>query len=343
MTTATLDTAAFARAVRAALSDLPPEELDDLTDGLEADLAERASDEDSADFGDPVAYANELRASAGLDPRSRERASTLGGAFGAAGRELSSDLKRIYAHPFVTKVAAFFVSLRPVWWMFRAWVFYLILCWVCQVPMARLTFISFILGLGALVVSVQFGRGRWLPRSWMRKTLLAVNVILVLLVPVIIIGSANLFGAATTVSYAADVSPASRALTYDGHEVTNIFAYDASGNPLTNVQLFDQHGKPLYTVADPDHQTTSNFPYFYVPNNSVVGRPGWNVYPLLHVPQSELTDQSLPKPGAIAQVVKPHAATVPPLAAPAPAPTATATPSPSPTSSPTPTPTPTHG
>jgi len=34
----------FATAVRAALGDLPADEVDDLTDGLEADLTERAAD-----------------------------------------------------------------------------------------------------------------------------------------------------------------------------------------------------------------------------------------------------------------------------------------------------------
>lgn len=44
ITTPDVDIRAFAAAVRAELDDLPPEEVDDLLDGLEADLAEQASD-----------------------------------------------------------------------------------------------------------------------------------------------------------------------------------------------------------------------------------------------------------------------------------------------------------
>jgi hypothetical protein len=45
----------FANAVRLALSDLPADEVDDLTDGLEADLAERAVDETAPVLRDPLA------------------------------------------------------------------------------------------------------------------------------------------------------------------------------------------------------------------------------------------------------------------------------------------------
>ncbi|TFD05650.1 hypothetical protein E3T29_13490, partial [Cryobacterium sp. TMT1-66-1] len=66
----------FALAVRAALNDLPADDVDDLTDGLEADLTEQAADVDAGDaaapgfdLGDPVAYADELRGAAGLPVR----------------------------------------------------------------------------------------------------------------------------------------------------------------------------------------------------------------------------------------------------------------------------------
>jgi uncharacterized membrane protein len=59
----------FAAAVRSALSDLGPDEADDLTDGLEADLTDRLADGDATELGDPAAYAEELRAAAGLPHR----------------------------------------------------------------------------------------------------------------------------------------------------------------------------------------------------------------------------------------------------------------------------------
>ena len=43
----------FAEAVRSNLADLPAEDLDDLLDGLQADLTDRLAD--GGDLGDPVA------------------------------------------------------------------------------------------------------------------------------------------------------------------------------------------------------------------------------------------------------------------------------------------------
>ena len=67
--TTTLDVnptvADFATAVRRSLADLDAEDLSDLTDGLEADLADKLAD--GAELGDPAAYAAELRAAAGLE------------------------------------------------------------------------------------------------------------------------------------------------------------------------------------------------------------------------------------------------------------------------------------
>ncbi|WP_414171436.1 hypothetical protein [Clavibacter tessellarius] len=80
----TLDTRiqAFAAAVRARLADLDPEDVDDLTGGLEADLQEEAADHDGA-----------------LEPRRpralRRRAAQLGGAAGARDR----DSRRLAAAP----------------------------------------------------------------------------------------------------------------------------------------------------------------------------------------------------------------------------------------------------
>src|SRR3954464_4940069 len=73
MSTSTLASPAvaeFAAAVRAALTDLAPDEIDELTDGLEADLTDRLSDTDATELGDPRAYAEELRAAAGVPRRS---------------------------------------------------------------------------------------------------------------------------------------------------------------------------------------------------------------------------------------------------------------------------------
>ena len=92
----TTPTDEFAAKVREALSDLPPDELDELTDGLEADLAERA-EESGLELGDPSAYAEELRAAAGYPPRSAT--SHLGRSLGTGLRSFPPAVLRTIRDP----------------------------------------------------------------------------------------------------------------------------------------------------------------------------------------------------------------------------------------------------
>lgn len=62
----------FVAAVREALQDLAPDEVDELTGGLEADLDDALADDSVGGierFGSPEGYAAELRSAAGLPPR----------------------------------------------------------------------------------------------------------------------------------------------------------------------------------------------------------------------------------------------------------------------------------
>jgi hypothetical protein len=323
----------FARAVRAALADLPADEGDDLTDGLEADLTERAADEESPEFGDPIDYANELRSAAGLPPRKVHRPDTLEGAIVGAWRELTSGLRDVYSRPLIAKLGQFFVSLRPVWWLIRAWAFYGILTWLFAVPSLRLSPLTFVLGVGALVVSVQFGRGRWLPKNWMRKTLLGVNIVLILALPIVLVATGSAWGSQIDAAYAEganDGSHEQNGLVYNGREISNIFAYDADGKPLTQVQLYDQSGHPLYTVSSPETLTTDS-PYL-VPFADKHGRGGWNVYPLGFITDNQLNTDGNPKRSAKSSPSTLNDLLVPPLKKATPVPTAT----PRPTATPTP-------
>jgi hypothetical protein len=330
MTTTTLPTDDFARAVRAALSDLPPDEVDDLTDGLEADLGERAADQNSPEFGDPDAYARELRAAAGLPPRSASRPGGNESLLPRAWRELVGGLRELKRRPMIARLAAFFVSIRPLWWAFRAWVFYGVITWILGVSPLAWNPATILLGVGSLIVSVQFGRGKWQPKAWMRSTLLAVNVMVVLTVPVTLLATSFAFRSQIDNAFADGQSNSTlnySGLEYNGRSITNIFAYDASGKPLTNVQLFDQSGKPLNTVADTTEKVT-DAPYL-VPNGDVVGRRGWNVYPLESVAADQLDEHGNPKKGAKPKPVTPTYLIVAPLANEASA-TPTATPVPTP-------------
>jgi hypothetical protein len=294
----------FAAAVRAALSDLSPDEIDDLTDGLEADLtdriAESSSDWSDAALGDPVAYAEELRTAAGLPHRPTASRAGLGwavlvDALRAAPREVAGAMKEFgSAHPSLGRIRDFFIAVRPLWWLFRAAV-------VTALVMNVLTpgwwmpinFLTAVVAIVALIVSVQFGRGKWLPFAWMRGLLLAGNVILVIVSPLIIAGITtavnNGWSAASYVDSSNDLTGSG--LLENGEQVTNIFAYDAQGKPLTDVQLFDQDGKPLDLSGDP----TAAYAFgddssVVVPNDAVTGRPGWNVFPLDRVKQTAIGD-----------------------------------------------------
>jgi hypothetical protein len=338
MTTTTLHPVdEFARAVRAALSDLPPDEIEDLTDGLEADLAERASDQDSPEFGDPLAYASELRSAAGLPPRAAKASRRIDGVIAATWHELRRGLRELNTHPLIARLAAFFVAIRPLWWAFRAWVFYCIVTWVLGVPTLTFNLATLMIGVGSLIVSVQFGRGKWQPRAWMRAALVAINVVLVLTVPVVLLATSFAFNSEVDNAFADGQSQSAQGtsgLQYNGRQISNIFAYDASGKPLTDVQLFDQSGKPLNAVPNSAQQLSDNPPYL-VPNGSVVGRRGWNVYPLETIPASQIGNDGNPKPTAKPKPATPTFLIVPPLANSAPA-MPTATPTPPPTSLPAP-------
>jgi hypothetical protein len=168
--------------------------------------------------------------------------------------------------------------------------------------------------------------------QWMRRALLVVNVLLVFIVPVALIGIASLVESGYSNAYASgqsDAQSSQQGLYSNGAQVTNIFAYDSAGQPLSNVQLLDQHGNPLYTTEDPSQSSWYTGNFAYVPNKQMIGRPGWNVYPLLQVPYDVNT--GLPVKGATAVIPHHKYPVVWPLATqPTPTPTLTATPTPSP-------------
>jgi hypothetical protein len=334
MPSTTLPTAAvqaFADAVRAALSDLPVDEVEDLTDGLEADLTERFEDT-GTDFGDPIVYADELRGAAGLPPRGTRRHTSAFGILRTAVLDAGGAFRGLYDHPVTRRIVDFLVSLRPVWWLFRALVGYFLLALLFRLSPTEINPLTFCVAAGAVILSVQFGRGKWLPKRWMRRLLVVANVLLVLTVPFILVGLSAIFGAGYGSAYASGRSDAvsSQHGLYEGdQQVTNIFAYDANGQPLTDVQLYDQHGNPLVTTDDTAATFSFTGNFVYLPNHEVIGRQGWNIYPLLQVPYDVNT--GLPVADATPSVPHHKYATVPPLAnQSAPSPSATATPTPSP-------------
>jgi hypothetical protein len=101
----------FANKVRAELSHLTSEQVADLTDGLEADIA--SSLDDGADIGSAEKYATDLLAAAGM----------------TKGVEVVPNAVDV----FINKARRWFVSisdLEPAWWIFRAWVATQLIGWL---------------------------------------------------------------------------------------------------------------------------------------------------------------------------------------------------------------------
>ena len=110
------DVQAYVRAVRAWLGDLPADEVEDLTAGMEADLAERAAESGGplgGLLGEPEAYAAELRSAAGLPPRVDVVAAP-----DAVRREPWTDRLARDAHELVAR-HPWLRELRPTWWLAR--------------------------------------------------------------------------------------------------------------------------------------------------------------------------------------------------------------------------------
>jgi hypothetical protein len=186
-----LDLARYLDAVRRELVDLGADEVDELTGGLEADLAEAmAASQDLSKtpvqvFGPPEAYATELRAAAGIVPRqSVRRRSRWSWIFGSAvfGRALvkASDQIRVDVRAQFGSVVAgqiwwpplrdFLRAARPSWWAFRAFLAYWYLAQLgsqpihepmgqrMNLPHSPLTWLAMA---GLFMLSVELGRRRW--------------------------------------------------------------------------------------------------------------------------------------------------------------------------------------
>ncbi len=281
----------FAASVREHLSDLPEAELDELLDGLPADLAERLDDD--GELGDPRQYADELRQAAGLPSRGEVRT--------APSRRMRETLRETRirfaertsdfwaATPARRSLIEFLLALRPVWWVLRGLVLGWLLLMLAGHPVVNglpFSFPALLLASVLVIVSVQWGRGRWQPKAWtvgLRRVTSAVAALLLL--PVTGIA----WNALTNPVYIESGPIVVDGLSIDGIPISSIFAFDCAGQPIDGVQLFDQNGQPLTTLhrdggagAEPvwgfDEERQENIVY---DRNGLAGYAGmWNVFPL---------------------------------------------------------------
>ncbi|MDQ0371951.1 HAAS signaling domain-containing protein [Cellulomonas humilata] len=315
-TTDALDVAGYAAAVRRGLADLGPEQVDDLTDDLEADLAEALDDERHVahgrgvleQFGPPEDYAAELRAAAGLAPATAPgRRVRLSDPVDDSRRFGRWVLRRLRALTWWAPVEAFLVALRPVWWLLRGWVAYQLVAMMAGVSgwLPR-NLAALLVLVGCVVLSVQWGRGAWFQSrrvAWVALTANAVAVVAVL--P--LLGSvqdqlddrdriydayqAGNLGGFDTQTIIQD--KAVDGVVVDGIQVSNLFVYDADGNPLTDVQVYDDRGRPVRTTFDNGFDQywfpEATEPWSFVSRVDSDNRARWNVYPLQGAPTSEFT------------------------------------------------------
>lgn len=277
----------YATQVRLALRDLPQGAIEDLTDGLEADLLDAmqesrrdapASDLTLEDlitrFGEPHDYAVELRSAAGLPAASEvansgDQTTRLNRVVGWARGELADLVALVNAVRVLPGLADFFISLRPVWWIWRGLILYVALFAISSAhtnfPLPQ-SFGALVLLLVLVVASVKFGQRAVTGDRPRRegKIMGVVNVVLVLLLIPTTSTAFAAYGprdrAGVGNSYDAGFNdgvevagmeqeivsePLGATITIDGQPVTNLFVYDAEGNPVPKAQVVNQDGLPL--------------------------------------------------------------------------------------------------
>ncbi|HXH77921.1 hypothetical protein [Nocardioides sp.] len=248
----------FVQAVHAHFADLDPDEREELLGGLAADITDLVDEHGPGALGDPGAYAAELRAAAGLAVTRSRRGHILPASpkVDAVLDNMRAEWERL-ATALPGDAWGFLQSVRPFWWLVRAWVAVQLidLAWgnggynagLDVIPSLR--WLGFPLLVAASVISVQIGRGKlWsAPRRGMRRVaLLLLNLFALALVPAVV---DNLVTTAKVHSwyggYLTGSAPQEPGLSLNGRPVRNIYPYDAAGKPLVGVQLVDESGRRL--------------------------------------------------------------------------------------------------
>lgn len=239
----------YVGAVRAHLSDLPVEDADDLTSGLEADLAERAAElpagaDLAAAFGAPQAYAAELRSAAGLPPFVAPPSAGQPGLLRRFELWLRARRDETFTRwPWLRE-------LRPLWWLLRGFVLGFLPAFVYFGGRSA----GYVLGLlGAVLSFVWSRKDDPAPSSTRNRIILNANVVaLLLLLPVL---ASALYGPVQYVDVPAVQSgPAtggdSSGVWVNGEPASNLYAYDAEGNRIDRVRLFNQYGQAVAIGSD---------------------------------------------------------------------------------------------
>jgi len=271
------DVAAYATAVRTALGDLPADEKTALLEDLEEHLSEIAAESEgplNQRLGAPEQYAAELRTAYGAaHPRAAKRRAGL--------QDLRAASAWVRRSSWYREFRAFLPSLRPAWWVLRAYLAVLVLAsWFSRGtdlrpipnPFSSRGLLQVIATVVAIVVSVRLGQTGLSRDRGVRILARGLN------------GAIALFAFFTLASMGTYPSSmvgdaVSQQLTgapgvYANGPVTNIYAYSKNGTPLTDVLLYDQDGRPL-TVDGSATGLSTSYP------NGADGQPITNAYPMI--------------------------------------------------------------
>ena len=236
--------------VRHHLSDLPAEELDELIGGLEADLAERATElPDGADltsaFGAPEEYAAELRSAAGLPPRVATPPPAPAKVSALRENEASWRASR---EAFLAK-HSWAAELRPVWWVARGAILALVPLFVFGVPLFGLGF--WFLTIAGAALSFWWSRRDPAPSTWAHRIaiLASAAAILISLPLALTMPARAAWTGESQVIYSESMSNGGSAggegVWVNGEPASNLYVYDADGNRLDRVRIFNQYGQAV--------------------------------------------------------------------------------------------------
>ena len=269
------DVTAYAAKLRAQLADLPSAEADVLLEDLEQHLAEVAAEGEGSlleRLGPPGDYAAELRAAYSTG---HQRPQTNGEHLVDS---IRAAVVRMKESTLMRQIRAFLPSLRPAWWVLRAYLAVLILTSVFSPgydlgpipsPFTKHGLVEILATGFAIWLSVRIGRrNRPLPQ-FARFLTLSANVVIAF-VALVILGNMHSFAYPSFIDMASPQQP-SFATAFAAGQVTNIYPYSQDGKPLTNVLLFDQDGRPI-TLQQGEPQTS--YPI------GADSKPITNAYPL---------------------------------------------------------------
>lgn len=252
----------FVDRIRAFLADLDADEQQDLTAGLEADLADLVDERGTEALGDPAAYARELRVAAGHPAEMRPPP-------GGRGLRLAAMDAIDSAHASWDRLLdslpgdprGFLTALQPAWWVVRGWVAWMVIQGV-QGPTLMLDNIWRVLLAVCVVVSVQAGRrswglGRLLASSVLaRLLLLGVNVFALCMTP----GAVNDLTWHVAEQRAWDLGYSNSEVIYDNPEVITfqdrqiceLQVRDLQGNVVEQVQVWDATSEQTLPMLNED-------------------------------------------------------------------------------------------